>query len=121
MADRSSPNCKCRQKQGDEMKKGQQLGLDELMIVNPGPPGTDALFLGDDGTLYQIQGLGEEAEPQGTGEFFLGEDGTLYQVQGLGSNGSAEEATVGSLDEAEGGKLGRYFLGEDGTLYELVR
>ncbi len=109
MADRSSssPNCKCRQKQGDAIKKGQPLGLDELMIVNPGPPGTDALFLGEDGTLYQIQGLGEEAEPQGTGEFLLGEDGTLFQVQGLG--------------EAEGRESGRFFLGEEGTLYELVR
>jgi len=96
------------------MKTGQQLGLDELMIVNPSPSGTDALFLGEDGTLYQVQGLGKEAEPPGTGEFFLGEDGTLYQVQGLGSNG---------LGEAEGGEgeLGRHFLGEDGTLYERVR
>jgi hypothetical protein len=110
MTSPSSPNCKCQQKQG--MKKGQQLGLDELMIVNPGPSGTDALFLGEDGTLYQVQGLGEEAEPQGTGEFFLGEDGTLYQVQGLGSNG---------LGEAEAHEVGRFFLGEDGTLYELIR
>jgi hypothetical protein len=121
MADPSSPNCKCRQKQGDAMKKGQQLGLDELMIVNPGPPSTDALFLGEDGTLYQVQGLGNEAELQGTGEFFLGEGGTLYQVQGLGSNGSAEENAVENLDEAEGRELSRFFLGEDSTLYELVR
>jgi hypothetical protein len=103
------------------MKKGQQLGLDELMIVNPGPPGTDALFLGDDGTLYQVQGLGEGAELQGRREFFLGEDGTLYQIQGLGSNGLAEETAVEGLGEAEGRELGRYFLGEDGTLYEPVR
>jgi hypothetical protein len=102
------------------MKKGQQLGLDELMIVNPGPPGTDALFLGEDGTLYQVQGLGEEAEPQGTGEFFLGEDSTLYQVQGLGSNGSAGETAIEGLGEAERGELGRYFLGADGMLYEVV-
>jgi hypothetical protein len=71
--------------------------------------------------LYQVQGLGEEAELQGTGEFFLGEDGTLYQVQDLGSNSLAEETAVEGLGEAEGRKLGRYFLGEDGTLYELVR
>jgi len=93
------------------MKKAQQLGLDELMIVNPGPPGTEALLLGEDGTLYQVQGLGEEAEPPGTGEFFLGEDGTLYQVQGLGLNG---------LGEAEAHELSRYLLGADGTLYEVV-
>jgi hypothetical protein len=121
MANRSSPNCKCRQKQGQAVKQGQQLGLDELMIVNPSSLGTDALFLGEDGTLYQVQGLGEEADLQGTGEFFLGEDGTLYKVQGLGSNGSAEETAVEGLGEAEGRELGRYFLGEDGTLYELVR
>lgn len=89
------------------MTMGQPLGLDELMIVNPGTPGADALFLGEDGALYQVQGLGEEAEPQGTGEFFLGEDGTLYQRQGLG--------------DAEGGEPGRFFLGEEGTLYEFVR
>ncbi len=51
------------------MKTGQQLGLDELMIVNPAPPGTNALFLGEDGTLYQVQGLGKEPEPPGIGEF----------------------------------------------------
>ena len=39
MAERSSPNCKCQQKQAEVMKKGHQLGLDELMIVNPGPLG----------------------------------------------------------------------------------
>ncbi|MFH0343579.1 MAG: hypothetical protein ACHBNF_15970 [Chromatiales bacterium] len=121
MANSPSANGKCRQKQVDAMKKGQPLGLDELMIVNPGPPGTETLFLGEDGSLYQAQGLGEKAEPQGTGQFLLGEDGTLYQVQGLGSNGAAEEATVGTLGEAQRRELGRFFLGEDGTLYERVR
>jgi hypothetical protein len=112
MANPASPNCKCRQKQGEAMKKGQQLGLDELTIANPGSSGAEGLFLGDDGTLYQVQGLGEEAESQGTGEFFLGEDGTLYQVQGEGADG---------VGEAEAHELSRYFLGEDGTLYELTR
>jgi hypothetical protein len=112
MANSASPNCKCQQTQGEAMKQGHQLGLDELMIVNPGPLGTEGLFLGEDGTLYQVQGLGEEAASHGTGEFFLGEDGTLYQVQGVGADG---------LGEAEAHELGRYFLGEDGTLYELSR
>ncbi|MGH9959772.1 MAG: hypothetical protein ACREBC_22055 [Pyrinomonadaceae bacterium] len=103
------------------MRKGQQLGLDELMIVNPSSSGTEGLFLGEDGTLYQVQGLGEETEPQGTGEFFMGEEGALYQVQRLGSNGSVEQTAVEGLGEAEGGELGRYFLEEDGKLYELVR
>jgi hypothetical protein len=112
MANPASPNCKCQQNQGEAMQQGQQLGLDELMIVNPGPSGTAGLFLGEDGTVYQVQGLGEEAESQGTGGLFLGEDGTLYQVQGVGADG---------LGEAEAHDLGRYFLGEDGTLYELTR
>jgi hypothetical protein len=112
MINPSSPPCECQQKQGDAMRKGPQLGLDELMIVNPSASEIEGLFLGEDGTLYQVQGLGEEAESQGTGEFFLGEDGTLYQVQGVGSNG---------VGEAEAHELGRYFLGEDGALYELVR
>ncbi|MEK6801869.1 MAG: hypothetical protein AABZ34_04280 [Nitrospirota bacterium] len=93
------------------MKNDQQLGLDELMIVNPGSSGAEVMFLGEDGTLYQVQGLGEEAVPHGPGQFVLGEDGTLYQTQGLSSNG---------VGEAEAQELGRYFLGEDGTLYEVV-
>jgi len=89
------------------MRRGQPLGLDELMIVNPGPPSPGAFFLGDDGTLYQVQGLGQEEELRGVGQFFLGEDGTLYRVQGVG--------------EDEGRDLGPFFLGEEGTLYEVVR
>ena len=61
------------------MRRRGSLGLDELMIVNPGSPGAGAVFLGEDGTLYQVQGmsLSEWDEP---GRFFLGEDGTLYEV-----------------------------------------
>ena len=63
------------------------LGLDELMIVNPGsPPSTTTWFLGDDGGLYQISPLGEDATPEGAlgdaeplPSFFLGDDGTLYE------------------------------------------
>ena len=63
------------------------LGLDELMIVNPGlPPSHTTWFLGDDGGLYQISPLGEEAGREaalGASEplpnFFLGDDGTLYE------------------------------------------
>ena len=88
------------------MRRGRPLGLDELMIVNPGSPGARAACLGADGRLYQVQGLGEP------GRFFLGADGTLYQVQGFGLNG---------LGEDQGGELGRLFLGEDGTLYQVAR
>jgi hypothetical protein len=88
------------------MRRGRPLGLDELMIVNPGPPGARTAFLGTDGMPYQVQGLGEP------GRFFLGADGMLYQVQGFGLNG---------LGEDQGRELGRFFLGEDGTLYQMVR
>ena len=105
------------------MRKDQQLGLDELMIVNPGSSGTEAAFLGKDGTLYQVQGLGEEEALRGSGQFFLGEDGTLYQVQGFdagSSTGPAERLGEG-LGEENRHELGHYFLGADGALYEVVR
>jgi hypothetical protein len=101
------------------MKRGQQLGLDELMIVNPSPLGTEGAFLGTDGTLYQVQGLGEEEGLQGLGQFFLGEDGALYQVQGIDAGSSPEHAE--SLGDGLGDELGHYFLGADGALYEVVR
>ena len=105
------------------MRKDRQLGLDELMIVNPSSSGTEAMFLGEDGTLYQVQGLSEETAPQGMGQFFLGEDGSLYQVQGFDAGGSAErgEESGEDLGEEDGRELGRYFLGADGALYEVVR
>ena len=90
------------------MRKDQQLGLDELMIVNPSSSGTEARF------------LGEEEAPQGLGQFFLGEDGTLYQVQGLGLNGAVEGPAAENVGEKEAHELGRYLLGADGTLYEVV-
>lgn len=63
------------------------LGLDELMIVNPGlPPSNTTWFLGDDGGLYQISPLGEAAtreaalgDPEPLPNFFLADDGTLYE------------------------------------------
>ena len=41
-------------------EKRPPLGLDELMIVNPSSSRAEAMFLGEDGTLYQVQGLDEE-------------------------------------------------------------
>jgi hypothetical protein len=90
------------------MRRGQPLGLDELMIVNPSPLGTRAVFLGADGRLCQVR---DPEKVPGLGQFFLGEDGTLYQVQGPG---------LGGLAEHEGREPGRFFLGEDGTLYQVV-
>jgi len=103
------------------MRTGRPLGLDELMIVNPGPPDARTLFLGDDGTLYQVQGrhLGLEQAPQGIGQLVLGENGIVYQVQGFSLGGLAEYAE--GLDQDDASDLGRFFLGQDGTLYEVIR
>ena len=105
------------------MRKDRQLGLDELMIVNPSSSGTEAMFLGEDGTLYQVQGLGEENTQPGMGQYVLGGDGSLYQVQGFETGSSAEPAKNSGegLGENEGGVLGQYFLGADGALYEVIR
>ena len=105
------------------MSNDQQLGLDELMIVNPGPSRTEGLFLGEDGTLYQVQGLGDEEALRGMGQYFLGEDGTLYQVQGSGPDSLSEpgESLGEDLGEENARELGHYFLGANGSLYEVVR
>lgn len=105
------------------MKNQNSLGFDELMIINPTSaeaalPGSTALFLGEDGTVYQIQGYGSEAalgEAQ-LGEFFLGDDGNLYQLHGLDALMTAQQGEAGL---AGAHRLPRCFLGEDGTLYEI--
>jgi hypothetical protein len=64
---------------------GRPLGLDELMIVNPGPSGIGVVLLDQGGSAPGVQGLGQ---------FFLGGDGTLYQLQGrflLGHDGTLYE------------------------------
>ena len=63
------------------MSRSKQLGLDELMIVNPGPRDGAAYLLGDDNTLYRVEGLAENDQPT---RFFLGDDGTLYEVMSPG-------------------------------------
>lgn len=65
------------------MTGSRRLGLDELMIVNPASTRSGVCFLGDDGMLYQVQGLASRDDAPGVGQFFLGDDGTLYQVQRL--------------------------------------
>ena len=71
-----------------------KLGLDELIIVNPGsPPTATSWFLGTDGGVYRLGGrtpsecgdrsldeaaLGQ-AEP--VPRFFLGDDGILYETR----------------------------------------
>jgi|SoiMethySBSTD1v2_1073268.scaffolds.fasta_scaffold708298_2 hypothetical protein len=61
------------------MSKSRRLGLDELMIVNPGRSDGAGYLLGDDNTLYRVEGLAQNDPPS---RFFLGEDGTLYEVMG---------------------------------------
>jgi len=71
-----------------------KLGLDELIIVNPGSPAPEtSWFLGADGGLYRIGGrtasrggdpaLDEAAlgEPEPVPRFFLGDDGILYETR----------------------------------------
>ena len=69
-----------------------KLGLNELVIVNPGtPPSASSWFLGDDGGLYQVSAAvpGTDSRPHDaalgeTGEvprFFLGDDGILYETR----------------------------------------
>lgn len=100
------------------MKNQNSLGLDELMIINPTAPDatfpdSTGLFLGEDGTVYQVQGYGSEAA---LGEFFLGDDGNLYQLHGLHALLTAEQ---GEASLAGAPRLPSCFLGEDGTLYEI--
>jgi hypothetical protein len=89
------------------MRNERLLGFDELMIVNPSSSQPEVMFLGEDGTLYQVHGLSEETVLKGLGQCFLGEDGSLYQVQGF--------------DEDDVTELGQYFLGSDGALYEILQ
>ena len=105
------------------MRTDRRLGLDELMIVNPSSSGTEAMFLGADGTLYQVEGLSEEKAWERLGQCFLGENGSLYQMQGFDTDGSSElgDGVGEDLGEDDVRALGQYFLGADGTLYEVVR
>ena len=103
------------------MKNQNSIGLDELMIVNPGHPEAQELssadfFLGEDGTLYQVQGAGAQSPEESLTGFFLGDDGSLYQLHGLDRLAPPDEGTAGV---AGAQRLPRYFLGEDGTLYEV--
>ena len=96
------------------------LGLDELMIVNPSPDG-GGMFLGEDGTLYQVQGLGAE-EAEIAGALFLGEDGTLYRAEGVADPAARAGAPTPPppAGASEPARLGGYLLGADGTLYEIT-
>ncbi len=79
------------------------LGLDELMIVNPGP-GSFGVLLGQDGYLHPVDGLAG-----GESGYFIGEDGDLYQV------GEPEPGMLGGNE-----LFAPLFLGDDGMLYEVI-
>jgi hypothetical protein len=110
-----------KQASGVRMAKRKVLGLDELMIVNPGPPGAGAFFLGKDGSLYQVQGLDLEHGAWPARAFFLGENGVLYQGRVSDPVTGRGEASRRSLGETQERERGPFFLGEDGTLYEVVK
>ena len=102
--------------------KGSKLGLDELMIVNPPSGGTAGMFLGDDGTLYQVQGASDEEQLEGLGQFFLGEDGSLYRAESPRPTQPAEAAHAASsgVGADATAELDGYLLAADGTLYEVT-
>ena len=104
------------------MRKRQQTGFAELMIVNPVRPGSGSVLLGEDGVLYHIQGFGPVEERPPKGKYFMGDDGSLYQLQGFSDHGRAKFVRVSPADLAGelGVGYGRFFLGEDGALYELT-
>jgi len=95
--------CSCSRCQAARRDRSRPLGLDELMIVNPGSPATGSTrgdegryFLGDDGALYRAETLRD--------------DGTGQSHPNAGSNARAVKALG----------LGHYFLGADGALYEVI-
>jgi hypothetical protein len=83
------------------------LGLDELMIVNPGSGGAGGLLVDPDGRLV---GVSPGGEPGAAGpRYFLGDDGTRYETRPERSALPAGDAGVP-----------RYFLADDGTVYQTV-
>jgi hypothetical protein len=67
------------------MRGDRGLGLDELMIINPGE-GRSAVFLGEDGVLYRIRRLAEASpasdhHAEGAPQALLGDDGIVYRVR----------------------------------------
>jgi hypothetical protein len=103
------------------MARRKALGLDELMIVNPGPPDAGAFFFGEDRGVYQVRGLDLDECMRAARAFFLGEDGVLYQGRVSDRVTGRGETSRPRLGETQKRERGPFFLGEDGTLYELVK
>lgn len=100
------------------MARDSGLGLDELMIVNPGPRGLAGLFLGTDGTLYQAQPLGWQSDLGGDGPYYLSADGMLYVQCAQRSPGAV--GIAGGDFTTPDVLPSRHFLGADGVVYEVV-
>lgn len=100
------------------MRRQNHDGHNELMIVNPGnlsdeeTPNLGQLFFGDDGYVYQLQGLEQEEISQGLNEFYLGDDGTLYSLE--------SHEPLGKYETEMHRPFSGYLLGGDGTLYEVI-
>ena len=90
-----------------------KLGLNELVIVNPGsPPPATSWFLGADGGLYRVCGTrvpggdsrANDAALGETGEvprFFLGDDGTLEENLALQTALGPDAAWLGMIPWGE--------------------
>ena len=95
-------DCECSRCSAAKARDFGQLGLDELMIVNPAHGAT-----------------GETGPPPE--RYFLGEDGTLYLAEAVRDGSSDVALANGGNDERRKALgLGNYFLGADGALYEVV-
>lgn len=71
------------------------LGLDELIIVNPGaPPEPTSWFLGADGAVYRLD----------------------RATASTGGDSQRHDSRLGANEPVP-----RYFLGDDGVLYERRR
>ncbi|WKJ92499.1 hypothetical protein QZJ86_10245 [Methylomonas montana] len=102
------------------MTDDKQLGLDELMIVNPGTLGARSLFLGEDGVVYQLQGYAEAGATSEVERFYLGENGRLYQADVAEGDNPTGIGVPEAATDTDKQMTGRFFLGEDGRLYERV-
>lgn len=96
------PDCECSRCSAAKARNLGELGLDELMIVNPAHGAT-----------------GESAPPPE--RYFLGEDGALYRAEAVRDGPTVTPvATEGKDVRRAALGLGNYFLGADGALYEII-
>lgn len=92
--------------------ESSNLGLDELMIVNPGTGAPPDLFVGDDGALYRVSASNEQRQLEGLG-LFVGDDGSVYRAEAAPSGSGGGVAGDSALDG--------FLLSSDGTLYRISK